>query len=57
MLEIFSLSVLVLLLETLLVPVPTYASETMLWTERSRIMAVQVDNLRCLLGIKRMVES
>ena len=24
------------------------------WSERSRIRAVQMDNLRCLLGIKRM---
>ena len=33
-----------------------YGSETMLWKEkdRSRIMAVQLDNLRGLLGIRRM---
>ena len=42
--------------ETLLVPVLMYGSETMLWREkeRSRVMAVQMDNLRGLLGIKRM---
>ena len=40
--------------ETLLVPVLIYGSETMLWKERSRIMAVQMDNLRGLLGIRRM---
>ena len=33
-----------------------YGSETMLWKEkeRSRIRAVQMDNLRGLLGIRRM---
>ena len=33
-----------------------YASEVMLWKEegRSRIKAVQMDNLRGLLGIRRM---
>ena len=40
--------------ETLLVPVLIYGSETMLWKERSRVMAVQMDNLRGLLGIRRM---
>ena len=42
--------------ETLLVPVLMYGSETMLWKEeeRSRIRAVQMDNLRDLLGIRRM---
>ena len=42
--------------ETLLVPVLMYGSETMLWKEkeRSRVRAVQVDNLRGLLGIRRM---
>ena len=42
--------------ETLLVPVLAYGSETMLWKEkeRSRIRAVQMDNLRGLLGIRRM---
>ena len=40
--------------ETELVPVLTYSSETMLWKEkeRSRITAVQIDNLRGLLGIR-----
>ena len=42
--------------ETLLVPVLIYGSETMLWKEkeRSRTRAVQMDNLRGLLGIRRM---
>ena len=41
--------------ETLLVPVLTYGSETMLWKEeRYRIRAVQMDNLRGFLGIRRM---
>ena len=42
--------------ESLLVPVFTYDSETMIWREkeRSRIRAVQMDNLRDLLGIRRM---
>ena len=52
MLGIYSLSV----HETLLVPVLTYGSETMLWKDkkRSRIKAVPMDNLRKLLGIRRM---
>ena len=42
--------------ETLLVHVLTYGTETILWKEkeRSRIRVVQVDNLRGLLGIRRM---
>ena len=40
--------------ETLLVPVLTYGSETMLWKERSRIRALQMDNIRGLLGTRRM---
>ena len=41
--------------ETLLVPVLIYGSETMLWKkERSRIRTVQMENLRGLLGIRRM---
>ena len=42
--------------ETLLVPVLTYGSETMLLKEkeRSKIRAVQMDNLRGLLGITRI---
>ena len=42
--------------ETLLVPVLTYSNEKMLWKEkaRSRIRAVQMDNLRGLLGIRKM---
>ena len=37
-------------------PVLTYGSETMIWREeeRSRIRAVQMGNLRGLLGIKRI---
>ena len=55
MLGIYSLSVLILH-KTLVVLVLRYGSETMLWKEkeRSRIMAVQMDNLRGLLGIRRM---
>ena len=53
MLGICCLSVLVLH-KTLIVPVLTYCSETMLWKkERSMIRAVQMD-IRGLLGIKRM---
>ena len=41
--------------ETMLVPVLMYGSETMLWKkERSRIMAVKINNLRRFLGIRRM---
>ena len=42
--------------KTLLVPVLTYGSETMLWkeNERSGIRSLQMDNLRGLIGIKRM---
>ena len=40
--------------ETLAVPVLTYGSETILWKERSRIRAVQMNNLRGFLGIRRM---
>ena len=42
--------------ESLLVPVPTNGSETMIWREkeRPRIRAVQMDNIRGLLGIRRM---
>ena len=52
MLGVCSLSV----LESLLVPVLMCGSETMIWKEkkRSRIRAVQMDNLRGLLGIRRM---
>ena len=53
-LEVCSLSVLVLH-ETVLVPILMYGSEIMLWKEeRSRIRAVQMDNLRGLLGTRRM---
>ena len=42
--------------ETLLLPILMYGSETMLWKEkeRFRIKAVQMDNLRGLLDIRRM---
>ena len=41
--------------ETLLVPVLMYGSETIIWrTKRSRIRAVQMDNLIVLLAIRRM---
>ena len=42
--------------ETLLAPVHMYGSEAMLWKEKekSRIRAAQMDNLRGLLGIRRM---
>ena len=42
--------------ETLLVPVLMYSRETILWKkkERSSIRAVQMDNLRGLLDIWRM---
>ena len=44
--------------KSLLVPVLTYGSETMIWKEeRSRIRAAQMDNLRGLLGIRRMDKS
>ena len=41
--------------ETLLVPVLMYGSEKMIWKEkeRSRIRAVQMNNLRGFLGIRR----
>ena len=42
--------------ESLLVPILRYSSDTMIWREkeRTRIRAVQMDNFRCLLGIRRM---
>ena len=53
MLGVCSLSVLVLY-ETLLLPVLMYGSET-IWKEvRSQIWAVQMDYLRGFLGIRRM---
>ena len=55
MLGICSLGVLVLH-ETLLIPVFAYSSETILWkeNERSRIRAVLMEILRCLVGFMRM---
>ena len=40
----------------MLVPVLRYGNEKMLWTEkeRPRIRAVQMDNLKRLLGIRKM---
>ena len=42
--------------ESLLVPVLTSGSETMIWREkeRARVRSVQMDNPRVLLGIRRM---
>ena len=40
--------------ETLLVLVLLYAQETMIWRKRSRICAMQIDNFRGLLDIRRM---
>ena len=42
--------------ESLLVRVFTYGSDTMIWREeeRSRIRDVQMENLRGLLGIRRL---
>ena len=40
--------------ESLLVLDLTYGSETMIWRERSRIRAAQMDKLTGLLGIMRM---
>ena len=42
--------------KSLLLPVLPYGNKTMIWAdkERSRIRAVQMDNLRVLLGIRRM---
>ena len=56
MLGICTLSVLVLP-ETLLLAVLMYSSETMLWKENkiSRIMAIQMDNIRGVLRIKRII--
>ena len=44
------------LYDALLMPVLIYCSDTMIWKrkKRSRIRAVQIDNLRGLLGIRRM---
>ena len=45
-----------LLLESLLVPVLTYGIKIMIWREkeRSKIWALQMGNLRGLLGIRRI---
>ena len=54
MLWISNLIVLVLH-ETLIVPVLMYGSETKLWKEeRSRVRAVEMNNLKGLLGVRRM---
>ena len=46
--------ILMVLHESFLVPVLGYGSETMIWTEKvkSSIRALQMDNLRSLLGIR-----
>ena len=40
-------------------PVLTYGSETMIWRkkETSRIRGEQMDNLKGLLGIKKLIKS
>ena len=45
--------------ETLLEPVLMYGNETILWKEkeRSRFRAVQMDNLRGLLGVSSMASA
>ena len=44
--------------ESLLMPVLTCGSETVIWREdRSRIRAVQMENLRGLLGIGEWIKS
>ena len=42
--------------ESLVIPVLTYGNETMIWREKekSRIWAVQMDNQRSMLGIRKM---
>ena len=40
--------------EALVMPVLVYGNQTMIWKERSRIKAVQVDNLRGFLGIRKL---
>ena len=35
-------------------PVLTYGSDTMVWKERFRIRPMQMDNLRSLVGFRRM---
>ena len=42
--------------ESSLVPILKYGSEAMIWRERSRIRAVQMNNIRGLLGVRRMDE-
>ena len=52
MLEVCSLH------ESLLMPVLRYGSEKMIWREeKSRIWAVQMDNIRGLLGIREWIKS
>ena len=54
MLGICSFSILVLH-ETLPVPISMHITETMIWKEeRSKIRAVQMENLRWLLDIRKM---
>ena len=58
MVGICSLSVLVLH-ETLLMPVLMYGNETMLWKEkeRSRVRAIQMDKLRGCWVLRGWIES
>ena len=44
--------------QSLLVPVLKYGSDTMIWreNERSRIKVVQMDNLKGLGGIRRIIK-
>ena len=53
----FQLECASILHESLLMPVLIYVSETMIWKEkeRSRIKAVQIDNLRGFLGMKNII--
>ena len=43
------------LYETLLMPLLMYGRETMIWKERSRIRAVQMQYLRGLLGLREWI--
>ena len=54
--QIFLVPFLGTFLETFLVHVLIYVSETMLWKEKERsgARAVQMDNLRGLLGMRKM---
>ena len=55
----FQLECATVLYESLLVPVLTYDSETLVWREKEKFIlrAAQMNNLRGLLGIRRMNKS